>query len=117
MDGSLGIRRGAAVGVVIASEGYPETPLVDRPLEGVEPASAEDDGDLLCFHAGTRRSAEGYHSTAGRVVCFVGRGNDLNTAREAAYRGVDGCQLAGSQHRSDIALREVEEPALPAASV
>ena len=104
MDGSLGVRRGAAVGVVVASEGYPDESQVGRSLEGAEPASAADDGDLLCFHAGTSRTPNGYESSGGRVVCFVGRGSDLAAAREAAYRGVAGCELAGSQHRSDIAL-------------
>ena len=117
VDGSLGVRRGASVGVVIASEGYPDESQVGRALEGAEPASAADGGDLLCFHAGTRRTPNGYESSAGRVMCFVGRGSDLAAAREAAYRGVAGCQLAGSQHRSDIALREVGEPADPAAPI
>jgi phosphoribosylamine---glycine ligase len=116
MDGSLGVARGAAVGVVVAAEGYPDTPSVGRPLEGAEPASAADDGDLLCFHAGTHRTPNGYASSGGRVVCFVGRGSDLAAAREAAYRGVAGCELEGVQHRSDIALREVAERAPPTAS-
>ena len=117
VDGSLGVRRGAAVGVVIASEGYPDESQVGRALDGAEPASAADGGDLLCFHAGTRRTPNGYESSGGRVMCFVGRGSDLAAARVAAYRGVAGSQLAGSQHRSDIALREVGEPAEPAAPI
>ena len=117
MEGALGLRRGAAVGVVIASEGYPDAPVVGRSLIGAEPSSGADDGELLCFHAGTSRTGDGYASTGGRVVTFVGRGADLAAAREAAYRGVAGCELAGSQHRSDVALRDVGEPAQPAASV
>ena len=116
LDGSLGLRSGASVGVVLASDGYPDEPQLGRPLEGAEPASASDDGDLLCFHAGTRRTPVGYESSGGRVVCFVGRGSDFALAREAAYRGVAGCELAGGQHRSDIALREIRQPAEPAAS-
>lgn len=117
MDGSLGPRHGAAVGVVIASDGYPEAVQLGRPLDGAEPASAADDGDLLCFHAGTVQTSNGYASSGGRVVCFVGRDGDLSAAREAAYRGVAGCALEGGQHRSDIALREVAEPAQSAASI
>src|SRR5207248_11781436 len=114
MEGALGLRGGAAVGVVVASEGYPYAPLVGRSLMGAEPSSGADDGELLCFHAGTIRSADGYASSGGRVVTFVGRGADLDAAREAAYRGVAGCELVGSLHRSDVALREVGEPAQPA---
>ena len=42
-----------------------------------------DDGDVLVFHAGTRRTAAGgYETTGGRVVTVVGRGADLAAARE-----------------------------------
>jgi phosphoribosylamine--glycine ligase len=114
MDGSLGVRPGAAVGVVVASEGYPDAPVSGRALGGAEPSSGADDGALLCFHAGTTNTADGYTSSGGRVVTFVGRGADLAGAREAAYRGVAGCELSGGQHRSDIALRELAEQAVTA---
>ena len=51
MEGSVALRSGAAVGVVLASEGYPDAPQVGRPLTGAEPAGPDDDGPLLCFHA------------------------------------------------------------------
>jgi phosphoribosylamine--glycine ligase len=109
MEESIGMRSGAAVGVVISSEGYPVAPILGRPLTGAEPASSSDDSDVLCFHAGTRRASEGGYETAGgRVVTFVGRGPDLEAAREAAYRGVAGCGLENSQYRTDIAARELE---------
>lgn len=108
MEGSFGLRDGAAVGVVVASEGYPDAPITGRRVEGVEPATAADDGEALVFHAGTRRSADGsYQSTGGRVVTVVGRGRDLASAREAAYRSVAGVSLEGGRHRSDIAAREL----------
>jgi phosphoribosylamine--glycine ligase len=111
MEGSLGGRAGAAVGIVIAAEGYPDTPVTGRRLEGAEPASASDDGDVLAFHAGTLRIADGgYETSGGRVVTIVGRGPDLAAAREAAYRGVSQVSLEGAQHRTDIALREVGTP-------
>jgi phosphoribosylamine--glycine ligase len=108
MEGSLASRAGAAVGVVIASEGYPAAPVTGRRLLGAEPTSAADDGDLLIFHAGTRRTVAGYEATGGRVVTIVGRGSDLAAARDAAYRGVGAVDLDGAQHRTDIAARELE---------
>jgi phosphoribosylamine--glycine ligase len=108
MEGSVGTRSGAAVGVVIAAEGYPEDPLPGRELRGAEPSSPADDGQLLCFHGGTRRIGRGYEAHGGRVVTMVGRGPDMASARGAAYRGVAGVELEGGQHRSDIGLREVE---------
>ena len=107
MEDSVAVGNRSAVGVVIASEGYPEAPATGRRIEGAEPSGAADDGDLLCFHAGTRRTADGgYETTGGRVVTMVGRGPTLEVAREAAYRGVAGVALDGGQFRTDIAARE-----------
>ena len=106
-EGAVALGSQAAVGVVLAAEGYPAEPITGRRLTGAEP-SAADDASPLCFHAGTRRGDDGSHlSTGGRVVTFVGVGPDLGAARETAYRAVAGCELEGGQHRSDIALREV----------
>ena len=104
--GSLATRGEAAVAVVVASDGYPDAPLTGLPLSGAEPSGPGDAGPLLCFHAGTRTVGGGYASTGGRVVTMVGIGPYLGAAREVAYRGVAGIGLAGSQHRTDIALRE-----------
>jgi phosphoribosylamine--glycine ligase len=77
-------------------------------LQGAEPASRDDDGPLLCFHAATRpRGGASYEATGGRVATFVGLGDDLVAAREVAYRGVSAAQLDGGQFRTDIAAREV----------
>jgi phosphoribosylamine--glycine ligase len=108
MEGTLAPRAGAAVGVVLASEGYPDTPAAVRPLRGAEPASRDDDGPLLCFHAATQPAGGGeYEATGGRVATFVGLGDDLASAREVAYRGVADATLDGGWYRTDIALREV----------
>ncbi|MBA2266561.1 MAG: phosphoribosylamine--glycine ligase [Chloroflexi bacterium] len=109
MEGSLAMRAGAAVGVVVASEGYPDAPITGRLVEGAEPSSAADDGELLCFHAGTRRRRDGRHETiGGRVLTMVGRGPSFGVARDAAYRGVAQVELDGGRYRTDIASREVD---------
>jgi phosphoribosylamine--glycine ligase len=107
MEGSVGWRPGAAVGVVVAAEGYPAAPVTGRPVDGAEPASASDDGARLIFHAGTRREDGGLVSAGGRVLTVVGCGPDLAAARESAYRGVAGVSLDGSHYRTDIADREL----------
>jgi phosphoribosylamine--glycine ligase len=107
MEGWLALREAAAVGVVVASSGYPDAPLAGRPVTGAEPSGPADDGPRLCFHAGTRRSGTGWESSGGRVLTVVGTGNDLAAARSEAYAAVVGCGLEGEQHRTDIALREM----------
>jgi phosphoribosylamine--glycine ligase len=108
MEGSVAQRPGAAAGVVIAAAGYPDAPQAGARLEGAEPAGPGDDGDVLYFHGGTRRTRDGgWEASGGRVVTVVGRGADLAAAREAAYRGAAGVTLENGQHRFDIAAREV----------
>ena len=108
MEGSVSIRAGAAVGVVVAAEGYPAAPVGDRRLGGAEPSAVDDGGPVLSFHAGSKRMSDGsYEVAGGRVVTMVGLGASLAAAREVAYRGVAEVRLEGGQHRSDIALREL----------
>jgi phosphoribosylamine--glycine ligase len=107
MEGTLAGLEGAAVGVVLAADGYPDAPVPGRELIGAEPASRDDDGPLLCFHAATQAAGGRYQATGGRVATFVGLGGDLAAAREMAYRGIAQAELEGGQHRTDIALREV----------
>jgi phosphoribosylamine--glycine ligase len=108
MEGAVTQRADAAVGVVVASPGYPDAPQTGLPIDGVEPATPTDDGAVLCFHAATSRGADGrYAAAGGRVVTFVGRGTTLTAARDAAYAAVAGCSLDGAQVRTDIAAREL----------
>ncbi len=94
-------QQGAAVTVVVAAEGYPGLPRTGDVITG-----AEADGVL---HAGTRRRDDGaIVSAGGRVLSIVGTGPDLATARADAYRRLEGVHLAGSHHRTDIALRAQE---------
>lgn len=103
MEDQLGLGSGAAVGVVLASEGYPDRPETGRVLRGAEPSSADDGGARLCFHAGTRAVDGGFVASGGRVATFVGMGADLAAARRDAYASLAEAELQGGQHRSDIA--------------
>jgi phosphoribosylamine---glycine ligase len=98
---------GAAVTVVVAADNYPGTPRLGDVITG-----SEAEGVL---HAGTRRRDDGaVVSAGGRVLSVVGTGGDLAAAREDAYRRLAGVHLAGSHHRTDIALKaERGEIALP----
>jgi len=93
----------AAVGVVLASEAYPDAPLTGRPLRGADPAAPADAGPQLCFHAGTRRAGDGHETAGGRVATFVGIGPEHATARGYAYAALAGAELEGGLQRIDIA--------------
>jgi phosphoribosylamine--glycine ligase len=91
----------AAVGVVLAAQGYPGTPATGGALTGLDEAGA--DGALV-VQAGTSEDADGrVVSSGGRVLTVVGTGADLTAAREAAYAGIARIGLEGSFYRRDIA--------------
>jgi phosphoribosylamine--glycine ligase len=93
----------AAVTVVLASAGYPETSRSGDVIDGTEAASELDAVQVM--HAGTARDADGRIVTAGgRVLAVTGIGESLARARERAYAGVALVSFAGAQHRTDIGL-------------
>jgi phosphoribosylamine--glycine ligase len=98
VEGALA-RRGAAVGIVLASEGYPAAPVTGRPVAGIASASA----DALVFHAGTRREKGTLLTNGGRVVCVVGLGTGLATALARARAAAASIEFEGKQFRRDIA--------------
>lgn len=107
LDESKPIRsKRSAVGVVLASGGYPGAYDTGKVIHGLDDAAAMD--DVLLFHAGTARNDAGDFVTAGgRVLTVVGIGDDLAAARGRAYAAVDRIRFDGIQRREDIALREV----------
>jgi phosphoribosylamine--glycine ligase len=92
----------ASVCVVLAAGGYPAAYEKGAVIEGIE--QAESDPDVVVFHAGTARDANGRFLTAGgRVLGVTGLGDDLAAARETAYAAVSRIRWTDLQHRSDIA--------------
>jgi phosphoribosylamine--glycine ligase len=91
----------AAVTVVLASQGYPENPVVGVPITGADALDAHS----FVFHAGTTTENGVLHSAGGRVLTITGLGPDLTQARNAAYQRISQITLAGSHYRSDIALK------------
>jgi phosphoribosylamine---glycine ligase len=92
---------GAAVTVVLAAAGYPESPAKGDPIT-VDPAGRAD-GYLL--HAGTALAGSDLVTAGGRVLNAVGSGPDLAFARSAAYAAASRVSFRGAWHRSDIAQR------------
>ena len=92
----------AAVTVVVAGKGYPESPRTGDPVEGLDAAAAVPHTELL--HAGTALDGAGrLVSAGGRVLSVVGTGPDVRTARARVYAATELIRLDGGHHRSDIA--------------
>jgi phosphoribosylamine--glycine ligase len=93
----------AAVCVVLAAEGYPESPRVGDAIEGLDDAGRLDRTSV--FHAGTRSGEDGRVVTAGgRVLGVTAMDGTIELARSRAYEAVTHLRWPGMQHRTDIAV-------------
>ena len=90
----------AAVCVVIASQGYPESYNT-----GFEIMGLDDTGHSLVFHSGTRKNTDGkYITDGGRVLSVVSIDSSVSEARLKTYENLNTIKFEGSFHRNDIAL-------------
>ncbi len=88
-----------AVGVVVASGGYPDVYETGFAVEGLEQLPE----GVTVFQAATRL-VEGVTVTAGgRVLTSVGRGADVAEARARALAGAGQVRFRGAFYRTDIA--------------
>jgi len=94
----------AALGVVMAAAGYPESTRRGDVIEGLERA-ARLPGKI--FHAGTRLESGKVFTNGGRVLCAVGLGSGIAAAQRAAYALADSVHWPGVHYRRDIGYRAV----------
>jgi phosphoribosylamine---glycine ligase len=93
---------GAAVTVVIAAAGYPDSPAKGDVIT-LREIPAGTNGYLL--HAGSARMGGDLVTSGGRVLNAVGSGPDLASARAAAYAVAECVEFRGGWYRRDIAER------------
>lgn len=92
---------GAAVAVVMASAGYPESSSKGDVILGTEAVADRADVDVI--HAGTALRADQLVTAGGRVLAVTAVGASVADARAKAYAGVDSISFPGAQWRTDIA--------------
>ncbi len=88
-----------AVGVNLASGGYPATYKIGYVIEGLDAV----DSDVMIFHAGTKNDARGIVTNGGRVLTVVARAATIPEARAKAYDNVRRIRFVDMQYRTDIA--------------
>ena len=92
----------AAICVVMAARGYPGAYEKGSPI-GLPVSS---DRDVMVFHAGTIRGADGtLRANGGRVLGVTARGSTLKQARDKAYAMVDAIDWPDGFCRRDIGWR------------
>ena len=93
-----------AVGVVLAAEGYPQSPRKGDVISGLE--SAAEPGSKI-FQAGTKQTDGKVVTSGGRVLCATALGSDIKEARNNAYKLAETVSWDGMFYRNDIAYRAI----------
>lgn len=107
IDGNIGsvdinISSRSAMTVVLASEGYPESPNTGDAIHGLD---AEFPADSYLFQAGTKQEGDQVVTSGGRVLSLTGVGETLQEARDRAYALTDVIGFRANHYRNDIGYR------------
>jgi phosphoribosylamine---glycine ligase len=93
-----------ALGVVMASANYPDTPRLGDEITGL-PKQVEDG---YVFHAGTTLKDGKVVTSGGRVLCVTALGETVKFAQQQAYQMIQEIHFDGAQYRTDIGYRAVK---------
>ena len=91
-------------GVVIASNGYPESYESNKEVNIEE----YEDTEIKLFHAGTKMQDDKIFTNGGRVFCATALGNDLKEAQKKAYNLVGKVNFDGAYFRKDIGYKGIK---------
>lgn len=94
----------AAVGVVLAAGGYPDTYAKGKVISGLEQAATLP-GKV--FHAGTELKDGQVLTNGGRVLCATALGDNVTAAQQAAYKLAAAISWEQLYYRTDIGYRAV----------
>lgn len=94
-----------ALGIVLASRGYPESSSSNDVISGL----AQNFGaEVKVFHAGTKANKEDEIVTnGGRVLCITALGEDIKDAQSKALQACEAINFDGKQYRRDIGWRAI----------
>lgn len=96
-----------ALGIVLASKGYPENSSSDDVILGLPDLTKKSD-DIKVFHAGTKTGENGEILTnGGRVLCVTAVGEDVQEAQTKALAVCGAISFEGMQYRRDIGYRAI----------
>jgi len=96
--------RRVALGVVMASANYPETPRLGDEITGLTNQLA----DTHIFHAGTAQKDGKVVTSGGRVLCVTALGETVKFAQQQAYQAMKEIKFDGAQFRTDIGYRAIK---------
>ena len=94
-----------ALGVVLASAGYPENARIGDAISGLPLAG----DDFHVFHAGSKIENGKFVTAGGRVLCVTALGDTVKQAQKRAYEIVAQVGFDGMQFRRDIGWRAIKK--------
>ena len=103
---SLEWKPGAAVCVVMASEGYPGSYDKGRPISGLDQANSLP--GVSVFHAGTKQDGDIIVTSGGRVLGVTALGGNVQMAIVKAYQAVGKIKWPGVHYRTDIGQKALK---------
>ncbi|NVJ60686.1 MAG: phosphoribosylamine--glycine ligase [Gammaproteobacteria bacterium] len=93
----------AALGVVIAAGGYPDSYNKGDVISGLDANMA----DTKVFHAGTKLQDNQVVTAGGRVLCVVGLGDSVSDAQKVAYQRAESINWKDCYKRTDIGHKAI----------
>lgn len=91
----------AAMGVVLAAQGYPRTPRKGDEITGLENVKPP----VVVFHAGTQQSQGHLLTNGGRVLTVTSTGKTLREAQQKILEAIEDIHFKDKQFRKDIGWR------------
>ena len=98
----------AALGVVLAAGGYPESYSKGHKIMGLDQC---DSATCKTFHAGTADQDGDIVTSGGRVLCVTALGDTVTQAQQAAYAAAKKICWDGVFYRTDIGYRAIHREA------
>jgi phosphoribosylamine--glycine ligase len=95
----------AALGVVMAAGGYPDSYEKGHPISGLDAVAGL--ADCKVFHAGTSLAEGKVVTNGGRVLCATALGEGVSEAQTRAYALAERIRWKGAYYRRDIGYRAV----------
>jgi phosphoribosylamine--glycine ligase len=101
----------AALGVVLASDGYPydfnKGQVIELPQNTTQD-TMQNEKNAKIFHAGTQFKGGDLVNSGGRVLCATALGDDIKTAQKNAYDLVKQVKWDGAYYRTDIGFKAID---------
>lgn len=94
-----------ALGIVLAAEGYPDTPRKGNVIHGLDTATTADE---KVFYAGVAQQGNDIVTNGGRVLCVTALGDSVLAAQQKAAQLAERIHWNGRFYRRDIGWRAIK---------